>query len=65
MYACICLGITESEVVETIQDGAATEEEVGERCGAGTGCGACVDRICSLLTATAPDHGRIALQAAV
>jgi bacterioferritin-associated ferredoxin len=65
MYTCICLAVTEDEVLETIEDGARTEDEVGERCGAGTGCGSCLDRICGLLTLADPDHGRLPVKVAV
>lgn len=49
MYACICERITECEVRAAIRVGARTEESVGSACGAGTGCGTCLDRICELI----------------
>ena len=49
MYACICERITECEVRAAIRCGARTEESVGDACGAGTGCGTCLDRICELI----------------
>ena len=49
MYTCICERVRESEVRTVIRDGAETEESVGEACGAGTGCGTCLDRICELI----------------
>jgi bacterioferritin-associated ferredoxin len=64
MYACICHAVTEAEVSEHIAAGARTEEAVGDACGAGTGCGSCLDRICDMLTAADPLHGRVPLQAA-
>ena len=64
MYTCICYGVTQAEVEDAITAGACTEDEVGDRCGAGTGCGSCLDRICELLRATAPDHGRSPLRLA-
>jgi bacterioferritin-associated ferredoxin len=64
MYACICHAVTEAEVSATIEAGARTEEEVGDACGAGTGCGSCLDRICDMLTANDPLHGRTPLRAA-
>ena len=64
MYACICHGVTVAEVSEVIADGARTEDQVGEACGAGTGCGSCLDRICAMLTAQDPLHGRTVLPAA-
>ena len=61
MYACICHGVTEADVVATVRSGARTEESVGERCGAGTGCGSCLDRICALISAVDPTHSRLSL----
>ncbi|MBO3737306.1 (2Fe-2S)-binding protein [Actinoplanes flavus] len=49
MYVCICYHVREREVRAVVQDGASTEEEVGDACGAGTGCGSCLDRICELI----------------
>jgi bacterioferritin-associated ferredoxin len=41
MIVCLCAGVSERELAETIAGGATTVREVGRRCGAGTGCGAC------------------------
>ena len=49
---CICFAVRESELADVIAGGARTEEEVGDACGAGTGCGTCLDRICERLDAT-------------
>ena len=49
MYVCICERVREGEVRSVIRCGALTEEAVGEACGAGTGCGTCLDRICDLI----------------
>ncbi|MEV0902453.1 (2Fe-2S)-binding protein [Actinoplanes sp. NPDC049802] len=49
MYVCICYHVREREVQAVIRNGARTEEEVGDACGAGTGCGSCLDRICELI----------------
>lgn len=57
MYACICHAVSERELADVIADGAATEEAVGDACGAGTGCGGCLDRICDRLRAAYPLHG--------
>ncbi|WP_127782409.1 (2Fe-2S)-binding protein [Rhodococcus sp. X156] len=51
MFVCICHAVTETDVELVIENGASTEEEVGERCYAGTGCGSCLDRICDLIDA--------------
>jgi bacterioferritin-associated ferredoxin len=45
-----------------VRDGARTEDAVGEVCGAGTGCGSCLDRICAIITGVDPDHGQPVLR---
>jgi bacterioferritin-associated ferredoxin len=51
VYVCICAGVPDGEVRACIAAGARTVEEVGNACGAGTGCGSCHDRIDVLLVA--------------
>ena len=41
MIVCLCANVSERELVATINAGATTVKEVGRRCGAGAGCGAC------------------------
>ena len=41
MYVCVCLAVKDSEVRETIADGAHTREAVTRACGAGGDCGSC------------------------
>jgi bacterioferritin-associated ferredoxin len=45
LYVCICARVRECEVREAILRGARSEDAVGEACGAGTGCGTCLERI--------------------
>jgi bacterioferritin-associated ferredoxin len=52
VYVCICLAVTESDLRACIDDGARTVDEIGDACGAGTGCGSCLDRVDVLLAAT-------------
>ncbi len=61
MYACICERVRECDVRLAILAGARTEESVGEACGAGTGCGSCLDRICELIDEESDD--RVAMAA--
>jgi bacterioferritin-associated ferredoxin len=49
MYVCICARVRECELRAAIRAGAHTEQAVGEACGAGTGCGSCLDRVGDLL----------------
>ena len=57
VYVCICFAVGESELAQTIAAGARTEEEVGDACAAGTGCGSCLDRICDRLRVADLLHG--------
>jgi bacterioferritin-associated ferredoxin len=57
VYACICFAVSERQLADVIADGARTEEEVGDACSAGTGCGNCLDRICDRLRVADPLHG--------
>jgi bacterioferritin-associated ferredoxin len=59
VYVCICHAVTTDEVTAEIAAGARTEEEVGDRCLAGTGCGSCVDRICDMLRTLTPEGARV------
>jgi len=49
MYVCICARVRECELRAAIRAGADTEQAVGDACGAGTGCGTCLDRVGDLL----------------
>ena len=42
MIVCLCAAVTERDLDKVIEDGASTVEEIGRRCGAGTGCGTCL-----------------------
>jgi bacterioferritin-associated ferredoxin len=54
VYVCVCYAVTDREIRAEITAGASSEEEIGLRCGAGTGCGSCIERICDLLCAADP-----------
>jgi bacterioferritin-associated ferredoxin len=49
MYVCVCHAVTENEVNAEIALGARSVDEIGERCGAGTGCGMCREKLRALL----------------
>ena len=49
MYVCICARVRECELRTVIRRGAHSEDAVGDACGAGTGCGTCLDRIDELI----------------
>lgn len=50
MFVCICRAVTEDEVHEYVADGCATADAIGERCGAGEGCGTCLERLQEILS---------------
>jgi bacterioferritin-associated ferredoxin len=57
VFVCICAAVPDSEIRSCVARGARTVEEVGDACGAGTGCGSCHDRIDTfLLAAEGPLH---------
>ena len=64
MFACICFAVSDEDLDAAIEAGARTEEQVGDACGAGTGCGSCLDRICARLVAPDREHARVPLRAA-
>jgi bacterioferritin-associated ferredoxin len=65
MYVCICARVREIEVRAAISDGARCEESVGDACGAGTGCGTCLERIVDLIEELRPAKvGVVAVAAA-
>ena len=61
MIICLCETSTDQDIGNAIADGAHTVEQVGRRCGAGTGCGACREYIAEMLDearAACPGGGR-------
>jgi bacterioferritin-associated ferredoxin len=52
MIVCHCQVVSDRCVRDAITCGARTIDEVGEMCGAGTGCGSCRPTICALLATT-------------
>ena len=61
MYACICHAVTDRELDSVITTGATSQQEVARACGAGTGCGSCVDRICDRLSELGITRGSAAM----
>jgi bacterioferritin-associated ferredoxin len=64
VYTCICARVREGEVRAVIAAGAHDVPAVGAACGAGTGCGSCVERICGLIREVAPAAALTGLPAA-
>src|SRR5687768_2088071 len=49
MLVCLCKGVSDRHVREAISRGASSIADVGDECGAGTGCGVCHDMITMML----------------
>jgi bacterioferritin-associated ferredoxin len=49
VFVCICARVRETEVRDVVRGGADTEDSVTDACGAGSGCGTCIDRICEII----------------
>jgi bacterioferritin-associated ferredoxin len=49
MLVCHCLGVSDRQVRRAIRSGALTADQVAESCGAGRGCGGCVQAVDELL----------------
>ena len=49
MYICLCNGITDTAIVEAVENGATTFEALQMKLGVATGCGSCADIARSLL----------------
>lgn len=41
MFVCLCVGITSHQVIEAVDAGARTTNQVATACGAGADCGRC------------------------
>jgi bacterioferritin-associated ferredoxin len=50
VLVCICHPTSDRELDAVIDDGARTVQEIGQRCGAGTGCGSCLEDLRDRLT---------------
>jgi bacterioferritin-associated ferredoxin len=62
MYVCLCIGVTDREIRETIAEGASSVEEVMYVTGAATRCGSCLSTIASMVEHEAPRATRRALR---
>jgi bacterioferritin-associated ferredoxin len=51
MIVCMCHPTTDRDVDAAIDDGARTVQDIARRCGAGTGCGGCVEDLRDRLAA--------------
>jgi bacterioferritin-associated ferredoxin len=50
MYVCICNGVTEDDVLNSVAEGARTTKAVRAACGMKPGCGTCTRRLCALVS---------------
>lgn len=46
---CTCMGVMKSEILEAIESGSKTFEQLSQELGVGTGCSSCVDEVMQML----------------
>ena len=51
MLVCHCLRVCDRTIREAVRAGATTEEAVRDACGAGGGCGGCVELVSDVIAA--------------
>lgn len=56
MIVCICKGVNEREIRQSISAGCSNEASIGHRCGAGTDCGSCLQTLRELLEERSAHH---------
>jgi bacterioferritin-associated ferredoxin len=59
VLVCLCHPLSDRELDKLVDDGADTVEEIGRRCGAGTGCGACLDELAEAVQRGAEQSGGV------
>jgi bacterioferritin-associated ferredoxin len=57
VLVCLCHPASDRQIDAVIDDGARTIEEIGQKCGAGTGCGACKDELRERLSCKGANGG--------
>jgi len=66
MIACLCRGVSDSEVRSAIARGARTVSDIRRACGAGDDCGSCCVTLAAMVRqARAPFHDSVAPQLAL
>lgn len=61
MIVCFCKTASNRDIASAISEGAHTVDQIGDHCGAGTGCGSCREFIAEMIEAagaSCPGKGR-------
>ncbi|HWN70960.1 MAG TPA: (2Fe-2S)-binding protein [Haliangium sp.] len=61
MIVCFCKTASNRDIASAISEGAHTVDQIGDHCGAGTGCGSCREFIAGMIEeagASCPGKGR-------
>jgi len=51
MYVCLCKAVTDAEIREAAEAGAADVEQLAETLGVGSGCGSCLETAETIINA--------------
>ena len=57
LLVCHCHRVNDATIRSIAREGARTAEEIGEACGAGTGCGGCKPAIAGLIVSEGASRG--------
>ncbi len=49
MIVCHCRRVTHRQILQVVQTGARSLDDVSRACGAGSGCGGCLSAVCDLI----------------
>jgi bacterioferritin-associated ferredoxin len=61
VIVCLCRGVSDRTIRAAIREGATTEDQVAEMCGAGSNCGGCQPTISELIEAECCEKRRVSL----
>ncbi|MGF7235962.1 MAG: (2Fe-2S)-binding protein [Frankia sp.] len=64
LFVCSCFAVSERTLRSVISAGVADEDEVGDRCSAGTGCGGCREWICEMIADARTERDGLSLRSA-
>lgn len=60
MYLCVCKNISQKQIDEAVKSNGPSVQEVSRGCGAGTDCGACLERLQKYIEQSAKPRLKVA-----
>ena len=59
MIVCHCEAVSDAAIHDAVANGAVDEIDVAVACGAGTGCGSCIDEVRRICESACPVAARV------